>query len=258
VYATPPRELPSLAECTFYHTIELPGLGVQTGAWDLRPHINDYVGTLDYSGKRVLEIGTASGFVCFEMERRGADVVAVELPESLHEDAQPIFGKPVAGEAYFDRLRRMRNAYWLAHGLFRSKARVVYAHVSRLPPDLGQFDIAIIANVLQHLQDPVGAVMGVAQLADAVVVTEADWMAGQYDDAPAMLAFEASDKPFSWYQTKPKLIEVALRKMGFCRFERSYHKQLFLQDTAHGVNGKPSVHATGGVLVPHFTVTAQR
>jgi SAM-dependent methyltransferase len=258
VYAVPPKELPAIAECRFYHVIELPGLGVQPGAWDLRPGIDHYLGALDYSGKRVLEVGTASGFVCFELERRGADVVALDLPEDLYYDALPISGTYPAAGVYLEELRCTRNAYWLAHRLLGSKARVVYAHANRLPEQIGHFDVAVIANVLQHLRDPVGAIMQVAQAADAVVVTEADWMTGHYDDAPALLMFEEGDKPFSWYQTKPKLIEVVLQKMGFGSFERSFHQQLFVADDVHRLNEAPSARATGGVLVPHFTVTARR
>jgi SAM-dependent methyltransferase len=258
VYATPPKQPPALAECRFYHTIELPGLGVQAGAWDLRPGIDRYLGGLDFSGKRVLEIGTANGFVCFELERRGADVVALDLPEDIQHDALPMEDGGAAAEANHESLRRTRNAYWLGHRLFKSKAQVVYAHANSLPDGIGRFDVAVIANVLQHLRDPVGAIMQAARRAEAVVVTEADWMAGRYDDAPAMLMFEESDKPFSWYQTKPKLIEAALRKMGFGRFERSLHEQVLVHDVVHHGQGGPSANPTGGVLVPHFTVTAQR
>ena len=49
------------------------------GEWDLRGRFDDYVGRLDLSGKRVLDIGTASGFLTWEAERRGAQVVSFDL-----------------------------------------------------------------------------------------------------------------------------------------------------------------------------------
>ena len=69
--------------------MELPGLGVKTGQWDLRPNIGQYLGDVDFRDRRVLEIGTANGFVCFELERRGARVVGFDLAEELTYDAPP-------------------------------------------------------------------------------------------------------------------------------------------------------------------------
>jgi 2-polyprenyl-3-methyl-5-hydroxy-6-metoxy-1,4-benzoquinol methylase len=64
----------------WYHTIDL-GNGVQTrGTFDLRPHLDKYGIPRDLTGKRVLDIGRASGFFSFEFERRGADVTATDVP----------------------------------------------------------------------------------------------------------------------------------------------------------------------------------
>ena len=38
------------------------------------------------SGMKVLDVGRASGFFSFEFERRGANVLAVELPSPLQKD----------------------------------------------------------------------------------------------------------------------------------------------------------------------------
>ena len=67
-----PRHVENLADCYFYHTMELPGLGVQHGHWDLRGRFADYVGGVEVKGKSVLDIGTATGFLSFEAERLGA------------------------------------------------------------------------------------------------------------------------------------------------------------------------------------------
>jgi len=68
-------------DCNFYHTVEVPGIGTVTGEWDLRGHVDEYLGGYNFSHKRVLEIGPASGFLTFEMERRRANVVALEVPD---------------------------------------------------------------------------------------------------------------------------------------------------------------------------------
>jgi SAM-dependent methyltransferase len=255
-YAVPPVDEPPLSECWFYQTIEIPGIGVQTGQWDLRPNIANYLGDIDLAGARVLEIGTANGFVCFEMERRGAEVVAFDLAEGITYDAPPLSKEYIVQDHYLDGLRRIRNGYWLAHKRFGSKARVAYGHANRLPNELGQFDVGVIANVLQHLQDPVGAIMQIASRSKTVVITETDWFHGHYDDLNGMIYFD-KDNPFVWYQVKPPLVEAVLRRMGFSRFERTDHMQLFVEDPEHQP-GKGTISVKMGVNVPHFTIVAYR
>jgi hypothetical protein len=77
-FATP-LKVEDVADCYFYHTMELPGHGVMKGDWDLRGGVDDYLGKVAFAGQRVLEIGPASGFLTFEMEKRGAAVVSVEV-----------------------------------------------------------------------------------------------------------------------------------------------------------------------------------
>src|SRR5215216_401238 len=68
-----------LGDLGWYHTQELaPGL-VTPGMFDLRPYVNRYGIPEDLSGKRVLDVGTFEGFWAFELERRGAEVVALDV-----------------------------------------------------------------------------------------------------------------------------------------------------------------------------------
>ena len=69
-------------ECYFYHHMDLPGLDEVGKGWDLRETINEYLGGYDFRGKRVLDVGTASGFLTFEMEKRGAEVVSFDMASS--------------------------------------------------------------------------------------------------------------------------------------------------------------------------------
>ncbi len=89
IFATPRKE-EDLADCYFYHTMELPGRGVIEGQdWDLRGRVDEYLGNVDFAGQRVLEIGPASGFLTFEMEKRGADVISVEVTDEHGWDFVP-------------------------------------------------------------------------------------------------------------------------------------------------------------------------
>ena len=121
VYAEP-RTVTDLEECYFYHSMEIPGYGLVEGPWDLRGGVDDYLGNVDLNGKRVLEVGTASGFLCFTMEGRGADVVAYDLSDEQSWDVVPY---AQYDHASFDterreHLRKLNTSWWLAHGAFES------------------------------------------------------------------------------------------------------------------------------------------
>jgi hypothetical protein len=45
----------------YYHTMDILGYGKVSGEWDLRGRDIYYLGNAKLQGKRVLEIGTASG-----------------------------------------------------------------------------------------------------------------------------------------------------------------------------------------------------
>jgi hypothetical protein len=67
-----------LEDCRFYHCVDLPNGNTINGPWDLRDAESAYLGGVDVSGKRVLEIGPATGHLSFWMEKQGAEVVAFD------------------------------------------------------------------------------------------------------------------------------------------------------------------------------------
>src|SRR6516164_8364027 len=72
------RVVAGIDGCFFYHVMDLPGIGTVGQDWDLRGRVDDYLGNIELAGKRVLDVGTASGFLTFEMERMGAEVVSLD------------------------------------------------------------------------------------------------------------------------------------------------------------------------------------
>lgn len=256
LFGRPPIARPRIEDCEFYQAIDIPGYGFQKGQWDLREGMAEYLSDVDFSGKTVLEVGTANGFVCFEMERRGAQVTGFDLAEDLTYDAPPYAAEYLSRDAYLHGLRRIRNAWWLAHEALGSKARVAYGHANKIPPALGRFDIGVLANVMQHLQDPIGALLGLASRVDeTVIVTETDWMDGVNDDLVGMMHFD-KDNPYVWYQVKPNLVKAVLKRMGFTDITVTRHYQMFVEDVHHAEVG-PRGSAVN-VMVPHFTVVGRR
>ena len=74
----------AFAKSTLYHSLELPDGSVWPGiipVENLRARLAAYPLPEDLRGKRVLDIGAASGWNSFECERRGAEVVAFDYVE---------------------------------------------------------------------------------------------------------------------------------------------------------------------------------
>ena len=178
-----PQTVTSIDECFFYHTIDLPQHGTQAGGWDLRGRFSDYIGGVDLTGQRVLDVGAASGFLSFSAEEAGAkEVVSFDLDTA---DRQHLL--PFADSEYVNDhatwstkqtagFQRWKNAYWFAHRLRQSKARVVYGDVYALPDNIGQFDVVILGAILEHLADPIRALASVAKHAGKTIVINTDYI----------------------------------------------------------------------------------
>lgn len=97
IYAEPPKEAPALEDCSFYHVMELPGIGQVDQEWNLRENVDDHLGNVSFEGKRVLEVGPVSGFLTFHMEERGAEVVSIDLSPQHCWDIVPMEQIDAAG-----------------------------------------------------------------------------------------------------------------------------------------------------------------
>ena len=170
-----PRAVAGLHECWFYHTMELPGHGVVAGPWDLRGGVEAYLGGVDVRGKRVLDVGAASGFLSFEMERRGADVVAYDLSDEHDWDSVP-YARHDHEQGCRQRrahIRQLNSSFWLGHRAFRSRARMVHGTVYDVPASIGPVDVATFGCILLHLRDPFLALSRVLPLVrETAVVVE--------------------------------------------------------------------------------------
>ncbi len=167
-----PQTVDSIESCFFYHSMELPTLGLVEGAWDLRGVIDDYLGGVDVQGKRVLDIGAASGYLTFELERLGAQVVSFDIAEDGLFDCVPHAGGDLVAlqekmRGYADAIKR---AYWLAHRLHGSSAQVVHGDVYDLPASIGAIDVAVFGMILGHLRDPFAALAAAARLEPQMIV----------------------------------------------------------------------------------------
>ena len=224
-----PRHVTDLSECFFYHTMTLPGFGEVRGHWDLRGRFDDYIGHVDVNGKSVIDIATATGFLSFEAERNGAsEVVSFDMAHARQQNFLPFKDKlhyrdPAAwAEEHNVEVEQWKNAYWLCHRLLNSCARVFYGDIYNLPEELGQFDIAIVGSVLEHLSDPVTALASIARIVRQTIVIVAPLIEsgeGKFDTGEKLARFEGSaDRPandFTWWTYSAALYREVFKMLGF-------------------------------------------
>ncbi len=163
-------------DCFFYHKINIPGLGEVGEQWDLRSSIDSYLCKFDFRGKRVLDMGAAAGFLTFEMEKRGAEVVSFDMVDGTQWDVVPHWDlqKDLGAlrEQHVRGSQRLKNAYWFTHKRLGSKARAYYGDIYDLPGALGEFDVAVFGMILSHLRDPFQALYSASRLVkDTIIIT---------------------------------------------------------------------------------------
>jgi SAM-dependent methyltransferase len=206
------------ADCAFYHSINLPISGPQTGEWDLRGRFDDYTGHVPLAGKTVLDVGTASGFLTFEAEQRGATVTSFDVahPGQWATLPFPDIEPSLAGRD----LERQKNSYWLAHREFGSKAQCVYGDVYDLSPELaGSFDVALVGQTLVHLRDAISALAAVASVCRETLVVVEGSLEGEYPVAWLCARAARPDLDYVWYQYSHGWYREVLAILGFLSVE---------------------------------------
>jgi tRNA (mo5U34)-methyltransferase len=209
-----PREL-----APWFHNLHLPG-GRRTAPdhplgdfpafkWrEIAPHL-----PADLRGARALDIGCNAGFYSFELARRGADVLAVDVDEHYLRQA-----RWAAGElGLVDRIEfRRMDVYELA-GLAEAP-----------------FDVVLFLGVLYHLRHPLLALDVVSDLTRDTLVVQTLTMPGEERlDAPANLSIDEREEmlrpgwpamafiehavagdPTNWWAPNAACVEAMLRSCG--------------------------------------------
>lgn len=126
----PVRE--GLARTGLYHSLRLPDGRVLEGAMPLE-YLEDrwtkFQFPADLNGLRALDVGPWDGYFTFELERRGAEVTAIDYVD-------------------LDTFRKL-------YALMGSRARYERLDVYDVSPErLGHFDIVLLLGVLYHLKHP--------------------------------------------------------------------------------------------------------
>jgi tRNA (mo5U34)-methyltransferase len=220
------EEVLALAEkISWYHSIDLGGGFVTDGWFDLRNCLTQYGIPEDLSGKTVLDIGRSSGFFSFEFERRGASVVATELPSQLDKEF-------VGGNFTREVQRRMSQSgksldpsfcisdnpgerwdFHVARKLLDSKVIPFELKLSELSEstfDGKKFDVVFVGSILNHVTDPAGSLQRIFSVTRELCILANPYDPSNVSDDPVMhlVGRKASGLTTWWMPNKACLIEM--------------------------------------------------
>jgi tRNA (mo5U34)-methyltransferase len=201
----------------WYHTIDLPHGVTTPGYVDHRAQVALYGLPDDMRGLRALDVATYDGFWAFEMERRGAEVTAIDL-ESL---------------AQCDFPRRFRHhavdyqtgaAFQVAHELLGSRVeRKVMSVYDLSPATVGTFDVVFLSDLLLHLRDPALALENVcavtAPAGFAIVAEPYNVDLDRFGGLPlSQFGFEQA---VGWWQHSVATLKTMMWAAGFDNVEET-------------------------------------
>ena len=225
-----PRIVSNADECLFYHTVDVPGRGTFKGFWDIRGREAEYLGNANFAGRRVLEIGPASGHLTFFIEKQGAEVVSIEARDETvwdlfwdrHETLPPHLQTLLTESR--KALNEVKNSYWFSHEAFKSKARVHYGSAYELPAGLGQFDVSVMACMLLHNKNPLRIIENVARLTKHEIIIVEPVRERQFSSLEFL---PTGEQPWwdTWWGFTPRFFVNVLRSMGFNECTVTHHTQ---------------------------------
>jgi tRNA (mo5U34)-methyltransferase len=190
----------------WWHSFELPDGTVIAGVNSLeaqKTRLARFPIPTDLRGKRVLDIGAWDGWFTFEMERRGADVVAIDRWDN-------------------PRFREM-------HAALESRAEYRQMNVYDLSPaKLGKFDVVLFLGVLYHLKHPLLALERVCAVTEGFAAVESFTLTERFlpglqvERHPVLRFFERDDfggQFDNWFAATPTCLLGMCRTAGFARAE---------------------------------------
>lgn len=157
-----------VASLEWYHTLDLGHSIVTPGHYDHRPYLEFYGFPEDLSGKKALDIGAASGFFAFEMEKRGATVTVTDLSAWMDHDFGPRYRPdqtPEEGSHY------LADPFAFAKQVLNSKAEKQEINIYDISPEMvGVFDFVFCGSVLLHLTDPIKALWHIQRVTKGMAI----------------------------------------------------------------------------------------
>lgn len=200
----------------WYHCVDL-GDGRATPGWvDLRGVVDVPGLPASLRGLRALDVGTYDGFWAFELERRGAEVIALDIDEIPPPDTPLANRAAIAAEAAGrDPGRGFRALQALRGSTVQRRSLDVYD----LTPDAvgGPLDLVFLGAMLLHLRNPVGALEAVhatLRPGGRLVLFEPVDVALSKKKEP-MARFLARDTTWTWWYPNTACLRQWVEAAGF-------------------------------------------
>ena len=196
------RQVALLSTKGWYHSIELPDGNViqgMIGVEALKQRLAAFPIPADLTGKRVLDVGAWTGWCSFEMERRGAQVVAVDCVE-------------------FEEFRE-------AHRMLGSHVDYRILDVDELTPEsVGLFDFVLFFGVLYHLRNPLLGLEKICAITRDTAFVES--FVTDDGSAPCAMEFYETDELGgqidNWFGPSVQCAAALCRSAGFARVNLEY------------------------------------
>jgi SAM-dependent methyltransferase len=211
----------------FYHSFEFTNGCAVRGAWDVARSIEQYQFPKDLLGKRVLDIGPASGFFSFYLEAQGAKVTALEAHSFGDCDVYGTYRYAGADGSPPDRIQNglpvwfghpASSVFWKIHDAINSRVEWRNGKIYDANPSLtgDDFDLIFAGSLLLHLRDPIGALRAARSVCTNLLVTTIPTWAEQ-DENPVpmqMLPYTHLDR-MSWWMPNKAALRHWLLAAGF-------------------------------------------
>jgi SAM-dependent methyltransferase len=215
------RERPSVADVLaakhrWYHVIELADGSLTPGWIDLRQHRRVPAIPADLTGLRALDVGSFDGFWAFEMEQRGATVVALDIDQIPPPDTPRVHVERMRAEA--DGIQAGTGFRLLREHRGSSVRRVLLNVYDVTAAAIGgPVDVIFLGSLLLHLRDPVGAL---ERLRDVLVpggrIVLFEPVSAQLEKTKEPTAqFLAWRTPWTWWYANSACLTEWLRAAGF-------------------------------------------
>jgi tRNA (mo5U34)-methyltransferase len=196
------RQVALLSTKGWYHSIELPdGHVIQgmIGVEALKQRLAAFPIPADLTGKRVLDVGAWTGWCSFEMERRGAQVMAVDCVE-------------------FEEFRE-------AHRMIGSQVDYRILDVEELTPEsVGLFDYVLFFGVLYHLRNPLLGLERICAITKDTAYVES--FVTDDGSAPCAMEFYETDELGgqidNWFGPSVQCAMALCRAAGFAHVNLEY------------------------------------
>ncbi|MBI3735496.1 methyltransferase domain-containing protein [Candidatus Sumerlaeota bacterium] len=243
----------------WYHTIDVGGGLITPGYFDYRGVWDRFHFPADMKGMNVLDVGSGTGYFAFEFEKRGAEVVSVDLgsmadwdmPRGEEKEAvlQSLMAHYGVGSAQEVTHCHIEGPFEFCHRRLGSKIKRVHSSIYDLTAEKAgrsSFDMIFVGDLLEHSFSPLGGLSAVAPLCGGTLIISSVYPM-RFEDEPVMVytggETRRGDGRTWWYPTR-RCLEQMLKRLGFREVvEMGYFAGEIHTDIHSGMYKKAIVHA---------------